>query len=241
MSVLKFIVFNQSGYIRVGNDNIKIAANSLLMTRESIDVCILDECRVINCTMLQLLEVCDGLCDHLPIKTSATNSVLFHRIPISQAVRDTLDFIQLHDPSKALPFIIYLAFIQDWESSSAFFAEIINEGGDLLGFMNEHAYNPWPVEKYADMLGLTTRKFNMVFKARYCISPKRWLCEKRLMYARFLLGSSTISVAEVAWQSGFSNHAYFSDCFRKRFSCAPRQWREKNVLKLILSGEVNGS
>jgi transcriptional regulator GlxA family with amidase domain len=50
--------------------------------------------------------------------------------------------------------------------------------------------------------------------------------DARLGEAQRLLGSSTLSVEEVALAVGFSGAANFSTAFRERFGCTPSAFRQ---------------
>lgn len=48
----------------------------------------------------------------------------------------------------------------------------------------------------------------------------------RIEHAKFLLQTTTLPMADVASQSGFSSEAYFSAAFSKRLGCSPRTFRQ---------------
>ena len=47
----------------------------------------------------------------------------------------------------------------------------------------------------------------------------------RMQRAAALLKTSADSIAEIAWQVGFSDPSYFSKCFRKQFGKSPKEYR----------------
>jgi DNA-binding response OmpR family regulator/anti-sigma regulatory factor (Ser/Thr protein kinase) len=49
----------------------------------------------------------------------------------------------------------------------------------------------------------------------------------RIRRAEQLLRTKKFTIAEVMYQTGFSNHSYFSKCFRKVYKMAPREYIEK--------------
>lgn len=60
------------------------------------------------------------------------------------------------------------------------------------------------------------------------LSPVEFIRNIRLKHASHLLKESNLSVAEVAYASGFSNPKYFSTCFREEFNLTPREFQKKN-------------
>lgn len=53
----------------------------------------------------------------------------------------------------------------------------------------------------------------------------------RLQKAEKLLSSGKLSVSEVMFQVGFTNHSYFSKCFKKEFGMNPREWVHKEAAR----------
>lgn len=65
------------------------------------------------------------------------------------------------------------------------------------------------------------------FKRHYGVSPIQYLIGKRIEYATHLLGSSDMSVKQVAYQCGFENEYYFSRIFKKAKGISPTEQRQK--------------
>ena len=74
------------------------------------------------------------------------------------------------------------------------------------------------------LCGISDTYFRKLFIARYGVSPKKYILDRRLRHARALLGSGECAgVAEAAQLSGFSDPLYFSKCFRERYGYPPSQ------------------
>ncbi len=63
--------------------------------------------------------------------------------------------------------------------------------------------------------------FTKLFYDKFNTTPKKYLSDKRLMYADRLLSSGSYSVKEVAELSGFSDEKYFSRVVKKEFGISP--------------------
>lgn len=81
------------------------------------------------------------------------------------------------------------------------------------------------LEEYARLSGRSLSTFNRDFKKEFATSPSKWLTERRLEHARFLLETTDHSVNEVAFQSGFENPSHFSRVFKKKFGNTPLNYR----------------
>lgn len=82
--------------------------------------------------------------------------------------------------------------------------------GKELGMSRVHLYR-----KMKHLTGMTVSEF---------------IREMRLMKALELLRESKLSIAEVAYQTGFSNPSYFTKCFKERFRQSPSQFLTNDLV-----------
>ncbi len=76
-------------------------------------------------------------------------------------------------------------------------------------------------------LGISRSLFFTKFKSLTGMTPSAFIVNYRLKYAATLLSAQPhLSVADIAYQTGFSNPAYFGRCFRKQFGVSPQQYRK---------------
>ncbi|SDE01101.1 Signal transduction histidine kinase [Pedobacter soli] len=61
------------------------------------------------------------------------------------------------------------------------------------------------------------------------MSIKEFILNIRLKRSVYLLEHSDLTVAEIAYQTGFNNAKYFSVCFRKQFELSPSEFKKKNA------------
>ncbi|MGJ1409839.1 response regulator [Sphingobacterium thalpophilum] len=59
------------------------------------------------------------------------------------------------------------------------------------------------------------------------MSIKEFILNMRLKRSAYLLEKSDLTVAEVAYQTGFNNAKYFSVCFKKQFEMSPSEFKKK--------------
>jgi AraC-like DNA-binding protein len=57
--------------------------------------------------------------------------------------------------------------------------------------------------------------------------------QKRLDYASLLIGTSSKSINDIAFESGFENNSHFSRVFRDRFGVSPLQYKKQLMPSLI--------
>jgi len=61
------------------------------------------------------------------------------------------------------------------------------------------------------------------------MSIKEFILNIRLKRSAYLLKQSDLTVAEVAYQTGFNNAKYFSVCFKKQFEVSPSEYKKKSA------------
>jgi AraC-like DNA-binding protein len=66
------------------------------------------------------------------------------------------------------------------------------------------------------------------FKAITGCSPSEYVKNYKLQYAATLLKSGKYSVADVAYEVGFSDPKYFGSCFSEKFNMAPSVFAKQN-------------
>ena len=85
------------------------------------------------------------------------------------------------------------------------------------------------IDDYAQSLDITPSWFRKCFKKRTGVSPKQFINDIRLAYAREMLINSDLKIAEIAEQAGYENAYYFSRIFAKNTGCSPMQFRKNNT------------
>lgn len=77
------------------------------------------------------------------------------------------------------------------------------------------------VETLADEVNMSKVHLNRKLKALTDLSPNKFIQAYRLQKALELLQKGTGSVAEIAFETGFSSSAYFVKCFREKYGKTP--------------------
>jgi AraC-like DNA-binding protein len=83
------------------------------------------------------------------------------------------------------------------------------------------------VAEAARAAGLSRCHFLRAFRASVGVSPHEYLVQCRLRHARRLiaLDGGRRSLAEIAWEAGFSDQAHLTRHFRRAFGQTPGQWQ----------------
>ncbi|MEO6357666.1 MAG: AraC family transcriptional regulator [Ferruginibacter sp.] len=109
------------------------------------------------------------------------------------------------------------------EEALSYFCSLMNEpqSVSLQRVMDDNFCFNLKLEQYAILSNRSLSAFKRDFQKQFNSTPGRWLLEKRLEHAKFLLGNKNKTVSEVAFESGFENQSHFSRSFKERFGISP--------------------
>ncbi len=104
----------------------------------------------------------------------------------------------------------------------------IAKGGkkDLKAVMEENFVFNLKLEDFAKLSERSLAGFKRDFTKIFDTSPGKWLKEKRLEYAKFLLETSTLNVNEITVESGFENTSHFIREFKVKYQISPLQFKK---------------
>ena len=92
---------------------------------------------------------------------------------------------------------------------------------DLEAFMNTHYRYNVDMDRFAFLTGRSLSGFKRDFEKCYNISPSRWLVQRRLQEAHFLIENQGQKPTAVYLDLGFENLSHFSYAYKKAFGYAP--------------------
>lgn len=88
------------------------------------------------------------------------------------------------------------------------------------------------LEEYAKLSSRSLSAFKRDFQRLFSTTPGKWLMEKRLKYAHYLLKHMGKTVSETTFESGFENPSHFSRAFRQRFGKTPASLKQCTSMEL---------
>jgi AraC-like DNA-binding protein len=97
----------------------------------------------------------------------------------------------------------------------------------ITKIIEEHLDNPdLNVTALCDISGVNNKQIYRKIKQLTGKSPVDYIKSIRMKKAAMLLNQKKFTVAEVMYMVGFSNHSYFSKCFKAEFNRTPAQYTE---------------
>ncbi len=92
-------------------------------------------------------------------------------------------------------------------------------------YINDHFREDIRLSQLAEIAGMSSSAFSKFFKMRTGKTLSDYIIDIRLGHAARLLVDSTMSIAEICYDSGFNNLSNFNRIFKKRKGIAPKEFR----------------
>ncbi len=92
---------------------------------------------------------------------------------------------------------------------------------DLQAYMEEHFQYNGNLQQFAYLTGRSLSTFKRDFAKIYHTTPSRWLLQKRLEEAHYLLKEKQARASDVYLEVGFKDYAHFFVSFKKTFGLTP--------------------
>ena len=126
---------------------------------------------------------------------------------------------------------LLLIILQSNPELAAIFFDFSNpEKIDLEAYMNRNYRFNVSLERFAYLTGRSLSVFKRDFEKIFHETPSRWLVQKRLREAYFLLEKKHKKPTDIYLDLGFEDLSHFSFAFKKLFGLAPTQLAEQKQL-----------
>ena len=97
--------------------------------------------------------------------------------------------------------------------------------GKVMDYMRAHLQEEHTLDSLARRAAMSRRTFTRHFEKATGMSVLRWLTSQRLRRSCELLEATTLSVEEIARETGFQEASLFRHHFRAHFKVSPKTWR----------------
>lgn len=97
-----------------------------------------------------------------------------------------------------------------------------------INFIEKHFEEQIQISDLAQFARWSEPHFKQVFKSETGIPPGEYLQRIRITKAAELLNNSKLSIAEIAWRTGYTSPGYFATVFKKHKGQSPGEYRGTN-------------
>jgi len=92
---------------------------------------------------------------------------------------------------------------------------------DLEAFMNKNFHFNVDLNRFAYLTGRSLATFKRDFEKLFNITPSRWLQQRRLQEAHYLIKEKGKAASDIYLDLGFEDLSHFSFAFKKQFGAPP--------------------
>ncbi|PWT74573.1 MAG: AraC family transcriptional regulator, partial [Bacteroidetes bacterium] len=92
---------------------------------------------------------------------------------------------------------------------------------DIAEFMLKNYTFNIAIERFAYLTGRSLATFKRDFQKAFNMPPQKWLLEKRLKQAHFLIAEKNCKPSDIYLEVGFENLSHFSNSFKQHFGYSP--------------------
>jgi transcriptional regulator GlxA family with amidase domain len=104
---------------------------------------------------------------------------------------------------------------------------------EALELMAANLAEPLQADDIAQLVGVSRRQLERLFRQHLDTFPSRYYLELRLKHARRQLKQTTLSIQQVGLACGFASGSHFSTTYRNYFGCTPREERARHTMPLV--------
>jgi AraC-like DNA-binding protein len=94
-------------------------------------------------------------------------------------------------------------------------------------FIKDHLDEPVVLQEMATLVGLSLSRFKAWFKEETGTTPLDYVLKYKIKNACQLLEKPSLTIADVAFETGFQNQQYFATVFRKFTGKSPGEYRKE--------------
>ena len=100
---------------------------------------------------------------------------------------------------------------------------------EAVSLMEANLGEPLATEDIAQLVGVSRRQLERLFKQHLDALPSRYYAELRLARARRMLQQTSQSILQIGLSCGFASGSHFSNAYRARFGHTPREERSQRA------------
>lgn len=152
-----------------------------------------------------------------------------HDLALSALVRALLD----GDATASGPLVTILAKTLEGMAARAESPAIAQRINDLMAFIQTQLEVSLTVEDMAAEAGMSVNSLIVHFARATGRTPAQYVLRQRLRHACWFLMNRPLSIAEIAFATGFSSHAHLCAIFRRKIGMSPGEWRRRHRSAIV--------
>ncbi len=154
-----------------------------------------------------------------------------HDLALAALVRALLT----NDAAAADPLVAILAKTLQGMAGRPETPAIAQRINDLMAFIQTQLEVQLTVEDMAAEAGMSVNSLIVHFARATGRTPAQYVLHQRLRHACWFLMNRPLSIAEIAFATGFSSHAHLCAIFRRKVGMSPGDWRRRHRSDILVA------
>ncbi|WP_367378683.1 helix-turn-helix transcriptional regulator [Enterococcus gilvus] len=100
----------------------------------------------------------------------------------------------------------------------------------ILTYINDNMSENLSVNQIAEAKNIDRTYLYKLFQTHKGIGPSEYIQDLKLQKACSLLRKSSLTITEIAYETGFSSSSYFSKFFHSKLTISPSAYRKKFII-----------
>ena len=96
----------------------------------------------------------------------------------------------------------------------------------ITDYINNHYKEPLTLKQISDAVFISEAYLSHLFKRDAGLSPMQYMMQRRIGEAQSLLVETSLQIADISDELGFSSDAHFSKMFKKYVGITPKEYRQ---------------
>lgn len=166
-------------------------------------------------------------------KTTKNKIEPFFKVPLTTHLKNSADSLKLfvNDKPKYADEILELKLKEiitlvaggvHGEDFIRFLKASIYAKNDLMLFMNDNFTQDLELSEFARLSGRSLSAFKKEFKEIFNETPMKWILQKRVEKAKFLIQNLNYDIAFAAYSAGFKSHSHFCKLHKQLYGKSPK-------------------
>ncbi len=137
--------------------------------------------------------------------------------------------LQIQSLLQQIPVTLARCYAQGKPSSNHFLpSDLHNSNTVIIEEFFLYEYQNCTLDALAEKLRLSNRQTERLLQKQYGMTFTEKRTQARLAAASVLLQETSLSITEIAQETGFSSGEYFTNTFRKHYGVSPRAYRKRS-------------
>ncbi|GMQ59083.1 hypothetical protein AN1V17_34800 [Vallitalea sediminicola] len=100
---------------------------------------------------------------------------------------------------------------------------------NITDYIEQNIYNSISISELADICGLSETRFKIKFKKQFGMPPHEYILRRKILAAKILLRSSSMTMTDIAYTLSFSSSQYFSTVFKRFTYMSPKDYKKSTA------------